>query len=249
MNRAFVTLVLALSVGGVHGQDKPRLLITTELSPPSAMLVNGKLTGFATEKLKVVMQRSGITAEFNHYPWKRAYILATTQPNTCVYSTTRLPEREPLFKWVGPTHANDWTLFALAERNFKFTKIEDARAYRIGTYSGDVRSEFLIARGFNVDPVQNGEVNARKLAAGRIDLWASSMRMGTYQAARDGLTGKVVPVLTYKLTAMYLACNPKVPDHLIQAMNSALKDMNKDGSAKAIEQQFDFVQPQRQRSK
>ncbi len=242
MKRAPAVLILALAVGSAHGRQGPHLTITTELTPPSAMLVNGKLTGFATEKLKMVTQRSGIEASFSYYPWKRAFVLATTQPDTCVYSTTRLPEREGLFKWVGPTHANDWTLFALAERNYKFTKIEEARQLRIGTYSGDVRSDYLIAHGFNVDAVQNGEVNARKLAAGRIDLWASSLRIGTYQAARDGLAGKVVPILTFKRTEMYLACNPSVPDKLIQAMNAALQAMNKDGSARAIEQQFDYVQ-------
>ncbi len=114
---------------------------------------------------------------------------------------------------------------------------------RIGTYSGDVRSEFLIARGFTVDAVQNGEVNPLKLSAGRIDLWASSLRVGTAMATRQGFAGKIVPVLTFKRTELYLACNPAVPDKLIQQMNATLQAMNKDGTAKAIEQQFDFVAP------
>src|SRR4051812_9894106 len=104
MNRAFIAIVLGLAMGSAHGRDKPHLTIATELTVPSSMLLNGKLTGFATEKLKVVLARSGIEADFMHYPWKRAYVLATTQSDTCVYSTTRLPEREKLFKWVGPTH-------------------------------------------------------------------------------------------------------------------------------------------------
>ncbi len=248
MNRALLALALGLALASAQGRAAPRLSIATELTPPSSMLVNGKLTGFATEKLKVVMQRSGIEADFMYYPWKRAYIMASTQPNTCVYSTTRLPEREKLFKWVGPTHENDWTLFALAERHIKLASIDDARSMRIGTYSGDVRSEFLIARGFNVDAVQNGDVNPRKLAVGRIDLWASSMRIGTSLAASQGFAGKIVPVLTFKRTELYLACNPGVPDKLIHAMNASLQAMNRDGTAKAIEQQFDYVQAPQQRS-
>lgn len=236
-------LAMLLAAAATFGANAaPRLSIATELSPPSAMLVDGKLTGFATEKLKIVMQRSGIEASFAYYPWKRAYVMATTQPGTCVYSTTRSPEREKLFKWVGPTHENDWTLFAKAERHLKLDSIDDARGMRIGTYSGDVRSEFLIARGFNVDAVQNGEVNPRKLWADRIDLWASSLRTGSALAARQGFAGKIVPVLTFKRTQLYLACHPTVPAALIARMNAALADMNRDGTSTAIERQFDAGQ-------
>src|SRR4051812_48162446 len=125
MNRAFLAIVLALALGTAQGRDAPRLQIATELTAPSSILVDGKLTGFATEKLRIVFQRSGIEADFAYFPWKRAYIKAATQSDTCVYSTTRLPEREKLFKWVGPTHENDWTLFALASRNIKLASIDD----------------------------------------------------------------------------------------------------------------------------
>ncbi len=249
MKRAFLVIAVVLASGAVQGRDRPRLSITTELTPPSSMLVDGKLTGFSTEKLKVMFQRSGIDASFAHYPWKRAYVMASTQAGTCVYSTTRLPEREKLFKWVGPTHENDWTLFAMVERQLKLASIDDARNLRIGAYSGDVRSEFLIARGFNVDAVQNGEVNPLKLSVGRIDLWASSLRVGTALAARQGFAGKIVPVLTFRRTGLYLACNRSVPDKLIHAMNASLHAMNKDGTSRAIEQQFDFVQPTQQQAK
>jgi polar amino acid transport system substrate-binding protein len=249
MNRVFFAIAFALAAGAAHCRELPRLLVTTELTPPSSMLVDGKLTGFATEKLRIVFQRSGIDATFAHFPWKRAYVMATTQADTCVFSTTRLPEREKLFKWVGPTHENDWTMFAMADRKLKLSSIDDARSMRIGTYSGDVRSEFLIGRGFTVDAVQNGDVNPRKLSVGRIDLWASSLRVGTALAAKQGFAGKIVPVLTFRRTGLYLACNPSVPDKLIHVMNASLQAMNKDGTSKAIEQQFDFVQPAQQQSK
>jgi polar amino acid transport system substrate-binding protein len=250
MNRLNLLACILLAAAGRAGAaELPRLTIATELTPPSSMLDGGKLTGFATEKLKVVFQRSGIDASFAHSPWKRAYVLASTQPDTCVYSTTRLPEREKLFKWVGPTHENDWTLFAMADRHLKLASIDDARNLRIGTYSGDVRSEFLIARGYTVDAVQNGEVNPLKLSVGRIDLWATSLRVGQATAARQGFAGKIVPVLTFKRTELYLACNLSVSDKLIHAMNTSLQAINKDGTAKAIEQQFDFVPPPAQQSR
>ena len=231
-------LCLALASGMAYAEPRTRIEIVTESSPPSSMLEFGRVTGFATDKLRVVMERSGIDHTITLLPWKRALLMAQTQPNTCVYSTTRTPEREALFKWVGPTHENDWTLFGLAKRNFKLTTLEDARGLRIGAYNGDVRGDALTARGFEVDSVQDRVSNPRKLLVGRIDLWASGMRMGTSIVAENGWSGQIVPVLTFQRTELYLACNRGVPDRLVAKMNAALQAIKREGIAAAIERKY-----------
>lgn len=223
--------------------ERPRLIITTESSPPSAMMGDGKVIGFATEKIRVVMQRAGIDYTIEILPWKRAYLLARNQPGTCVYSTTRVPEREALFKWIGPTHENDWTLFGRAGRNYRIATIEDARKYRIGAYNGDVRSDALIAQGFNVDTVPDKLSNPRKLLVDRIDLWASSVRVGGAIVAENGWSKQIVPVLTFKRTELYLACNISVPDTLVAQMNAALRAMNSEGVSAAIERKYHYAAP------
>ncbi|UUZ56500.1 hypothetical protein LP419_15750 [Massilia sp. H-1] len=122
MNRTarLFPLLLAGLLAAAAAQARPRLYIGTELSTPSSMQVDGQLTGFATDKVRVIMERAEIDYEIEVLPWKRAFMLAQTQANACIYSTTRIPERETQFKWVGPTHENDWTLFARADRNFRF---------------------------------------------------------------------------------------------------------------------------------
>lgn len=240
ITRRFATLSLAcLCAAGAWA--RPRLLITTESSPPSAMMGETQVIGFATEKVRGVMERAGIDYTIEMLPWRRAYLLAQTQEATCVYSTTRVPEREAMFKWVGPTHENDWTLFGRAERTYPIASIEDARKYRIGAYNGDVRSEALIAQGFIVDTVQDKLANPRKLLAGRIDLWASSVRVGEAIVAEHGWSGQIVPVLTFKRTELYLACNPAVPDALVARMNAALRAMNSEGVSAAIERKYNYV--------
>jgi polar amino acid transport system substrate-binding protein len=236
---------LALSLAGVcavaSAVDRPRLSITAESSPPSAMLVDGKPSGFATDKIRLMLERSGIDSEIDILPWKRAYLLAQSQPMTCVYSTTRVPERETLFKWIGPTHENDWTLFARADRKYKLRNIEEARKLRIGAYNGDVRGEYLKDKGFIVDTVQDKLSNPRKLLLDRIDLWASSLRVGSAMVAQNGWNGQIVPVLTFRRTEFYLACSKDVPDALVERMNAALVAMNKEGVSTAIERKYDFA--------
>ena len=220
---------------------RPRLVITTESSPPSAMMGEKQVIGFATDKIRVIMERVGIDYQIDMLPWKRAYLLAQHQADTCVYSTTRVPERETLFKWVGPTHENDWTLFGRADRDYRIASIEDARKYRIGAYNGDVRSDALIAQGFIVDTVQDKLANPRKLLVDRIDLWASSVRVGSAIVAENGWGAQIVPVLTFKRTELYLACNPSVPDALVAKMNAALRAMNSDGVSAAIERKYNYA--------
>lgn len=220
---------------------RPRLHITAENSPPSAMLVDGQVSGFATEKVRHIMERVGIDYEIDIMPWKRAYQLALTQPDTCVYSTTRVPQREPLFKWIGPTHENDWTLWGRAGRDYRINTIEDARRYRIGAYHGDVRSDALIAQGFIVDTVPDKLSNPRKLLVDRIDLWVSSVRVGTALVAENGWTGQIVPILTFKRTELYLACHTSVPDALVAKMNAALRAMNSEGLSAAIERKYHYA--------
>lgn len=243
MNRTarLFPLLLAGLLAAAAAQARPRLYIGTELSTPSSMQVDGQLTGFATDKVRVIMERAEIDYEIEVLPWKRAFMLAQTQANACIYSTTRIPERETQFKWVGPTHENDWTLFARADRNFRFTKIDDARPYRIGGLLGDVRSELLLAQGYIVDTVHDKLSNPRKLMVNRIDLWVTSTRIGNATIAENGWSGQIVPVLTFKRTEQYLACNLAVPDALIAKMNAVLKDMNNEGVSAAIERKYNYA--------
>jgi len=221
----------------------PHLTITTESAPPSSMLVNGQVTGFTAEKIRLVMDRAGISYEIEMLPWKRAYFLAQTQADTCVYSTTRIPEREAMFKWIGPTHENDWTLFGRADRDYHLATLEDARNYRIGGALGDVRSESLVAQGYIVDTVSDRLSNPRKLLVKRIDLWVTSLRVGGALVAENGWGKELVPVLTFRRTEQYLACNNGVPDALVAKMNAALRSMQGEGITDAIDRKYNFVNP------
>lgn len=217
---------------------RPHLYIATEISPPAVMLDRGELVGFTTEKIRGIMERVGIDYQIEVLPFKRAYLLAQTRADVCTYSLTRIPEREALFKWIGPTQKSDWTLFGQAGRNYRVASLEDARNYRIGAYFGDVRGEALTAQGFTVSVVRERLSNPRKLLVNRIDLWVSSLQMGGGIVADNGWGGQIVPVLTFKRTELYLACNLGVPDQLVAKMNAALRAMDAEGVSDAIDRKY-----------
>ena len=215
------------------------LYIVTEYSPPTSMQEGDVVIGSATDKIREAMVRTAQPYSIELLPWKRAYLAALTRPDACVYSTTRTPEREQLFKWVGPTDEGDWILLGRADRQYRLQTLEDARALRIGTYNGDARDEFLRARGFNVDPAPNDLINPKKLMMNRIDLWAAGLRRGSAVLEMNGWTGKIVPVLTFNRVKLYLACNVAVPDATIERLNAALDAINKDGTARRLERKYE----------
>ena len=221
----------------------PRLILTAEMTYPAVMQDGERVSGHAAEKVHEILRRSGIEYTMGVMPWKRAFMLALTQAQTCVFMTTRTAEREAQFKWVGPISHSDWVLYGRAERSYNVRTLDDARGLRIGAYNGDVRGEYLSARGYQVDFVQNDESNPKKLMLDRIDLWVNSTRSSRPMLAQLGLTGKVVPIMTFHQAKLYLACHPSVPDPLVERMELALKSMEADGTYKAIEQKFDFRFP------
>ena len=215
------------------------LYIVTEYSPPTSMQEGEAVIGSATEKIREAMTRAALPYSIELLPWKRAYLAALTRPDACVYSTTRTPEREQLFKWVGPTDEGDWILLGRADRRYRLQTLEDARALRIGTYNGDARDDYLRVRGFNVDPAPNDLINPKKLMMNRIDLWAAGLRRGSAVLEMNGWTGKIVPVLTFNRVKLYLACNPGVADATIDRLNAAIDTMNKDGTARRLDRKYE----------
>jgi polar amino acid transport system substrate-binding protein len=217
----------------------PTLIITAEHSPPASMLQGDQVIGRESEKIREMLARSGIAYTIDILPWKRAFTMAQRDPDTCVYSTSRTPEREKLFKWVGPTDEAEWVLIGRADHQFQLRTLEDARPLRIGTYNGDARDEFLRSRGFLVDPVQNDASNPKKLLLKRIDLWAVGMRAGSTALAQFPASEQIMPLLVFNRVKVYLACNRSVPDALVVKMNGALDSMRQDGTFVRLERKYE----------
>ncbi|MGZ5201374.1 MAG: substrate-binding periplasmic protein [Telluria sp.] len=231
--RTAILLLLALcAVSAAHGE--PQLYVTAEPAP-MARMQDGRVAGIGPDQMREIMARAGIGYTIELLPWKRAYAAATDRPNGCVFYTTRIPEREKLFKWVGPIDEAQWVLMARADSKITLATLEDARPYTIGTYGGDARDQYLRERGFRVEPAPNEFLNPPKLIHHRIDLWAASVRRGSNVLARHGWDKEIVPLLTFRRIPVYLACNSQVPDGMVARMNGALDTMRRDGTMRRIE--------------
>ncbi|WP_415758311.1 substrate-binding periplasmic protein [Pseudomonas sp. LT1P18] len=227
-----------LLVNGAHAAENPDtgLVLLTENFPPYNMAKNGKnfaqdenINGIAVDIVREMFKRAEVTYSLTlRFPWERIYKLALEKPGYGVFVMARLPDRENLFKWVGPIGPDDWIMLAKADSKISLESLEQARKYKIGAYKGDAIAETLAKQGLKPIVVLRDQDNAKKLVSGQIDLWATGDPAGRYLARQDGVTG-LKTVLRFNSAELYLALNKDVSDDVVAKLQAALDQLRKEG--------------------
>jgi polar amino acid transport system substrate-binding protein len=150
-----------------------------------------------------------------------------------LFSTSRLPQREKLFKWVGPLYFQRWGFYAKRQAHLEIRTIADARTVpRIGTYHDDAKEQYLETIGFrNLVSTNNNIGNVRHLMDGTIDLWVSSdfnMPYIVRYAGHDPLQLKLV--LSFKTIGNYIAFSRLTSDHIVARWQETLDEIRRDGT-------------------
>ncbi|WP_018951942.1 MULTISPECIES: ABC transporter substrate-binding protein [unclassified Thioalkalivibrio] len=212
------------------------LMLTTESYPPfNFETETGELDGISIRVMDALLDVAQVDAEIRLLPWSRAYAEAQSEPGTCVFSTTRTSEREDLFTWVGPLVENQWHAFVLEDAKVDAQSLEDLERYRVGGYRDDAVALFVEGRGIPVDTAPNDRLNARKLAANRIDVWVSGEHLAPWYARQEGI-GELRSLFAFNDTVMSLACHPETARAPLDRMQEELDAMRADGRYAAIVQ-------------
>ncbi|MEJ5058488.1 MULTISPECIES: substrate-binding periplasmic protein [unclassified Pseudomonas] len=217
------------------------IVLLTENFPPYNMAKNGKnfaqgenIDGIATDIVREIFKRTDITYSLTlRFPWERVYKLALENPGYGAFVMARLPDRERLFKWVGPIGPDDWIMLAKADSKITLETLDDARKYKIGAYKGDAIAMTLAKQGLKPVVVLRDQDNAKKLVNGQIDLWATGDPAGRYLARQEGVSG-LKTVLRFNSAELYLALNKDVPDETVAKLQAALDQMRKEGKVDEI---------------
>jgi len=234
-------LLLMASVARAEIDPNYNVVLLTENFPPYNMAINGKnfaqednVDGIAVDVVREMFKRAGIKYSLTlRFPWDRIYKLALEKPGYGVFVTARLPEREALFKWVGPIGPDDWVLLARGDSKLVVNNLQQAKQYRIGAYKGDAIAEHLEKEGLQPVTSLRDQENAKKLMAGQIDLWATGDPAGRYLARQEGVSG-LKTVLRFNSAQLYLALNKDVPDEVVQKLQLELDKMRAEGIVDSI---------------
>lgn len=213
--------------------SEPEFRIITEQFPPYNYTDDqGRLVGISTEIVQEMLTRLGRVQTIEVLPWEKGYGLARSEENIILFSTTRSPIREDLFKWVGPLVPNNLVLFAKKGSGITIGSLEEAKkAGRIGVYKDDFGELFLKEKGFeNLVSEPENSLNVPKLISGEIDLWVANELTGRHLAARAGVLDKVEKVFGLTENYMYLAFSRSTPDPVIRRWQKVLNEIKSDGT-------------------
>ena len=159
--------------------------------------------------------------------------MALTRPNVALFSTSRLPQRETQFKWVGPLYTQRWGFYAPRETKIRIKTLEEARKIpRIGTYHEDAKEQYLRSVGFsNLISTNNNIGNVRHLMEGSIDLWVSSDFNMPYIVRYAGYDPrKLKLIFPFKTVGNYIAFSRQTTDQVVHQWQEILDELRRDGT-------------------
>ncbi|MBY0574487.1 MAG: transporter substrate-binding domain-containing protein [Undibacterium sp.] len=194
---------------------------------------NKKLTGLAVEIVQEIQRRLGTKEIIQVVPWSRGFYKLSTEPNTFLFSMARTPEREHLYKWIGPLLSIEYGLYVKADSNIKIVNLEDAKKIGlIGVYRDDIRDQTLSRLGFtNLDRTSTNISSFRKLMIGRIAAYADAKKGVGISASNAGYQISDVK-LAYDLfkSQLYIAVSKNTDAAIVTQWNDTLEEMKRDKS-------------------
>lgn len=237
---ALMTLVLTATASSALAAE--RLYIFTENYPPYNASKSGQgfahseddITGICTDMVKAMLARVDYDYVMKMRVWSYAYDWVQGRENHGLFCTARTDEREDQFQWVGPLASIKWTLFAAPDSDITLSSLDDAKDLRIAGYKGDVMSDYLVSKGFNVVMSQSGDVNARRLVLGQADLWVTDGLVGPLVAREEHDIEGLKPVLVFRETPMYLAVSKETSSEVVADLQKALDEARGAGELDSI---------------
>jgi polar amino acid transport system substrate-binding protein len=237
--------LIAASMVLLAGQSvlSAELTILTENLPPLNYVENGVLVGPSVEIVKEIQRRVRSQEQIQVYPWARAYKMALEDENVILFGMTHTKVRQDKFKWVGPLATKRDILVAINGSGIKINSLEDAKKVkRIGTLREDTRGRLLKRHGFtNLEPVSDEQLNAKKLALGRIDLWAykiPGLRTVCDLAGVDYTEFEEVYHL--REIDLMIAFSKKTSDSIVQKWRDAFNEILADGTIMQIRKKWNM---------
>ncbi|WP_051208246.1 substrate-binding periplasmic protein [Saccharospirillum impatiens] len=241
--RVLTAVFFAFTLSAVAAKSQAELAIVTESFPPFNYIQDGEPAGLSTEVVTQVLKTAGLDASIDFYPWARAYQVALNEPDTLIYSIARIPEREPLFEWIGVIAPYRTSFYKLKSApDIQIASLEDAKQYQVGTSRADVIETYLVNQGFtNLQVSGQDRLNVLMLNFGRIQLMAYDEAAFPRLVEAEGLDiddFERVFRIEGLSGQLYMAMQPDSDPNLIRALKDGLDTIKANGDYDAIHNRY-----------
>lgn len=242
-----VILTLLMTSSAVLAEDLrsplAELVYVTEEYKPHNFTNQGRLTGMAVETLRLIWRDQRIDEQpIQVAPWSRGYDLLKNDRNIVLFSTVRTPEREKLFKWVGPISQTTIVLLTLANRPVKMSSLNDAHGKRVAVVkdtSGWSLLQDIKMKADDLVEVHSIKSGVRMLENQRVDLFAVGFSQFLDACSAFDCSMRLFKVAWhFHDRETYFALNRDVPDNIVVLFQEALDRVKKTPAYRSLQLTF-----------
>jgi polar amino acid transport system substrate-binding protein len=212
------------------------VLVVTEVMPPFQIIneENGQLEGLGVDIVEYLLKEAAIESPTHVLPWARAYKLASTTPNTIIFTLASTKERQKDFIWIGDIDRQRIFYWGL-RANFNRQKRNSfsAKAHYIGVSRHSNIESYFIQQSFKkLYPLVNEDHGLQMLFNKRIDLFVESEISIRYRSQKldlnfdDLIRLDEIPALNQNLG---IAVNKASSKELIHSLQNAYKRLENKG--------------------
>lgn len=212
--------------------------IVTAPIPPYSFTENGQPRGVAVELVEALAKEAELDGKMSFMPWKRALKLAEEggAGPALILPLNRSADREERFLWVVPLLSDDTVLVTYGDQKPEVKSFEQALGWRVGVLAGSPLEAELKEKGFkHVDAGVDEETNARKLHAGRIDVWLVARMVAPFVFERQGFDPKkLVYGVAMRTNDLHLGATKTLPEAEVSKWRKALEALKQRGDYQKI---------------
>lgn len=222
---AFFFGIMPPLTGHAWGDPAEELTYLTEQYYPYNFENETGLCGISVDILRLMWTELGIAKKsIQLLPWARVYDLIQQEPGTVAFGMARTPEREGLFRWVGPIETVRFVLLAKKSRHIAIETMADIKGYAVGTLIDDITDVILkpVGKLARIEPVADMEFSLKMLEHDRIDLIAYEEQGFAGLAKANGHDpDEYETVYVLRETGIYYAFHIETPRELVSRFQRA----------------------------
>jgi polar amino acid transport system substrate-binding protein len=243
------TIIRKLAIGlgaslliASHACSEPLQILTLPY-PPYQYEENGQLKGFVAAIVKEVFKRMDQPITITVYPFVRALKMIEDGEADAIFTFAKNPEREVFSDFPAEVLVDQkMSLFVPNNSPISFDGgLSKLRQYQIGVVIGyrygPVFDE-AVKNGIlpNIQETNSPESNAKKLEAGRIDLWMSNREQPLFTIKKLGFSEAIKELKPeVQLIPSYIAFSKKRNlGNISERFSNKLREMKSDGTYKRL---------------
>ncbi|PKU26542.1 substrate-binding periplasmic protein [Telmatospirillum siberiense] len=237
---AFLCFLMSFLLAGAYCHAETVRVLTGNIEPYA--IENGPRPGFAIEIVQEMGRRAGIDVEINFMPWQRALLEASLGHDVAIVPVVRTVEREALYSWIQPIMPGEPFYLLAIRPDVDISSFEAVRNSVIGGMANAPAESILRRAGLRyLDLSTDNIINARKLLAGRFDVWFAREAEAKLAMTRLGESpARLRRGFVVDAPPSYLAASRDFSPLIARRLAKAFDSMKADGSYERIVNSYGY---------